>query len=398
MEQAAKKAKEDTPLTTTTTARVASPPVSSLADVASATGIVRPSDHGALSYGSYLQLDKLLKCQKLESERVFGETAHDEMLFITIHQTYELWFKQILFELDDVRSLFSAEYLEEQLMLKVVARLDRINEILKLLVQQMAIIETMTPLDFLKFRNLLAPASGFQSVQFRLLENKLGMLPHRRRTYQRKGYKDALNPEELKLVEKSEQEDSLFRWLERTPGLDDETFNFWERLKANVAADTKRRLAEAEKLPETHRQKQIDSVNEEHRKFQSMFDDKLYEKRQKGGNVRLSHRAMQGALLIMFYRDQPRMHLPFKMLSLLMDVDKHMLQWRINHLAMVQRMLGTRMGTGGSSGYHYLKETTSDDYKVFLDLFNLSTFLVPPHILPELSQRTREVLQSSIHF
>eukprot|EP01147_Barroeca_monosierra_P000635 gene635-3945_t len=359
-------------------------------------GIVRPSDNGLLSYGAYLQLDTLLSCQKPESERVHGKLSHDEMLFITIHQTYELWFKQILFELDDVRQIFSEQYLEEQLMLQVVARLERIIEILKILAQQMVVIETMSPLDFLKFRSLLAPASGFQSVQFRLLENKLGIPPERRKKYHHKGYK----------------------WLERTPGLDDETFNFWSKLKENYEADVQKRRKNAEALLDEEKIGHLDAIQEEVNKFRSLFDEQAYEKRRRGGIARLSYRAMQGALLILFYRDQPRLHLPSKMLSLLMDIDKLMLQWRVNHLAMVQRMLGSRMGTGGSSGYLYLKETTSDDYKVFLDIFNLSTFLVPNHLLPQLSDksikltvtlilrcaflaqhnRTKDILQSSIRF
>src|SRR3954451_24353333 len=128
-------------------------------------------------YADYLKLDSLLNCQHLQSQQQGNEPAHDEMLFIIVHQAAELWFKQILFELDFIRSVFSKEKINdnsEDLNL-VRHRLNRIVKIHELLNQQVSILDTMTPLDFLEFRNLLMPASGFQSVQFRLLEARLGL-------------------------------------------------------------------------------------------------------------------------------------------------------------------------------------------------------------------------------
>ena len=126
-----------------------------------------------LSYGDYLELDKILDSQSLKSEKN-GNMVHDEMLFIIIHQTYELWFKQILHELDSIIEMFKGNYVEEENTGIVVSRLGRIIEIQKLLIDQVSILETMTPMDFLEFRDLLSPASGFQSIQFRKIENKLG--------------------------------------------------------------------------------------------------------------------------------------------------------------------------------------------------------------------------------
>src|SRR5215510_7542034 len=112
--------------------------------VAKGSSMSKSSPQGALHYAGYLKLAALLAAQEPESAR-HGRPAHDEMLFIIVHQTYELWFKQI------------------------VHGLERINEILKLLIQQLEVLETMTPLDFLDFRDFLFPASGFQSAQFRLI-------------------------------------------------------------------------------------------------------------------------------------------------------------------------------------------------------------------------------------
>src|ERR687888_2701431 len=130
-------------------------------------------------YSDYLRLGSLLAQQVRESERI-GAPAHDEMLFIIVHQAYELWFKLILHELDRIQEDFGADVVEDDRLGRVVHGLARINEIVELLVDQLDVLETMTPLDFLDFRDLLTPASGFQSVQFRLIENKLGLDPRQR--------------------------------------------------------------------------------------------------------------------------------------------------------------------------------------------------------------------------
>ncbi|MFO0415226.1 MAG: tryptophan 2,3-dioxygenase family protein, partial [Bacteroidota bacterium] len=128
-------------------------------------------------YPSYLQLEKILDSQKPLSFEPGNEPAHDEMLFIIIHQAYELWFKQILFELDYVKKIFEKSKVDdnsEDLNL-CRHRLKRVVRILELLNNQVSVLDTMTPMDFLEFRNLLTPASGFQSKQFRLIEATLGL-------------------------------------------------------------------------------------------------------------------------------------------------------------------------------------------------------------------------------
>ena len=175
-----------------------------------------------LSYGNYLKLDILLDAQKLKSGSQDSQ-VHDEMLFIIIHQTYELWFKQILHELDSIINMFKGNYAQEENIGTVVARLDRIIEIQKLLIDQVGILETMTPMDFLEFRDLLTPASGFQSLQFRQIENKLGIAPDIRVKFGKQRYEKFLVKNDRKKVLESESELSLFEllenWLERTPFL-----------------------------------------------------------------------------------------------------------------------------------------------------------------------------------
>src|SRR5262245_51714653 len=125
-------------------------------------------------YSDYLRLDALLAQQVRESERA-GAPAHDEMLFIIVHQAYELWFKLILHEFDRIQEDFGQDPMEDERLGRLVHGLHPIHKLCKLLVHQLDVLETMTPLDFLDFRDLLSPASGFQSVQFRSIEIRLGL-------------------------------------------------------------------------------------------------------------------------------------------------------------------------------------------------------------------------------
>ena len=140
-----------------------------------------------LNYSDYLKLEDILNSQELKSaER--GTPAHDEMLFIIIHQVYELWFKQVIHELNSVLDIFGKRSVVESDVSLAVARLDRIIEIQKILIDQVRVLETMTAMDFLEFRDDLFPSSGFQSAQFRLLENKLGLPKGNRINYGKENY------------------------------------------------------------------------------------------------------------------------------------------------------------------------------------------------------------------
>jgi tryptophan 2,3-dioxygenase len=152
-----------------------------------------------LYYADYLQLDQLLSSQAPRS-REHDKAAHDETLFIVVHQVYELWFKEILHELNSVIDMFGKNYVDEKEVGIAVLRLGRITEIQKLLIDQLRVLETMTPLDFLEFRDLLHPASGFQSFQFRLIENKLGMNPGQRLLFNNEVYYVHLSPSHQDLV------------------------------------------------------------------------------------------------------------------------------------------------------------------------------------------------------
>ncbi|KAG5270524.1 hypothetical protein AALO_G00193650 [Alosa alosa] len=345
---------------------------------------------GGIIYGDYLQLDKIVTAQTLQSE-LKGNKIHDEHLFIVTHQAYELWFKQILWELDSVRDIFiSGHVRDERNMLKVTTRTHRIVMIFRLLVDQFAVLETMTALDFFDFREYLSPASGFQSLQFRLLENKIGVPDNQRVPYNRRHYRDNFRGEDSKLLLSSEEEPTLLqlveKWLERTPGLEENGFNFWGKLEANIAVGLKREREKLETKPESEdKDEQMAEFTKQREVLESLFDEKRHDHLMSKGERRLSYKALQGALMIYFYREEPRFQVPFQLLTSLMDIDTLMTKWRYNHVCMVHRMIGSKAGTGGSSGYHYLRSTVSDRYKVFVDLFNLATFLVPRHWVPKLN-------------
>ncbi|CAJ0942507.1 unnamed protein product, partial [Mesorhabditis belari] len=354
------------------------------------------------TYGDYLQLGKLLSCQRLQSTEG-GHTVNDEHLFIVIHQAYELWFKQIIFDIDIVRGLLNNCVVDETKTLRIVSGLERTVRILKLLADQMHILETMSPLDFVEFRKFLTPASGFQSLQFRLLENKLGVLPERRIRYNAQHYKKVFeHSAELDALEKSETEPSLLRlmesWLERTPGLKGpngkEEEGFWSQYEqaVNRYLDDLKKDAENPEHPDPVRDQLIAEYHKTSDSFRSILDVEKHNQQRKYMDRVLSHEAMKGALMIYFYREMPRFSQPYQILTYLMDIDSLFTKWRYNHVMLVQRMLGSKQGTGGSSGFLYLRSTVSDKYKVFLDLFNLSTWLIPRQYIPQLSPRMVKTL------
>ncbi|NWZ75915.1 T23O dioxygenase, partial [Poecile atricapillus] len=361
---------------------------------------INKASKGGLIYGEYLQLNKILNAQELESEKK-GKKIHDEHLFIVTHQAYELWFKQILWEMDSVRVIFQNGHVrDERNMLKVITRMNRISLILKLLVEQFSVLETMTALDFFDFRYHLSPASGFQSLQFRLLENKIGVPQSLRVPYNRRHYRDNFKGQDHELLLQSEQEPTLLQlveaWLERTPGLDAEEFDFWGQFEENVLKGLEEEFALIQAKAESEEKDDLLSEFQKQRDvLLSLFDEKRHEHLLSKGERRLSYKALKGALMIYFYREEPRFQVPFQLLTSLMDLDVLMTKWRYNHVCLVHRMIGSKAGTGGSSGYHYLRSTVSDRYKVFVDLFNLSTFLVPRHWIPKMNPSIHKFLYTA---
>lgn len=350
-----------------------------------------------LSYGSYLRVPELLSLQSPKSAEA-GQEAHDELLFIIVHQAHELWFKQILHELSSVAAIFSSQKTDDKMLGAAVSRLTRVTEIQKVLIDHLRILETMTPLDFLEFRDMVSPASGFQSVQFRVLESALGVKrEHPLLANPESPFVKSLTHEEMAQMKDAESKPSLFEliqnWLERTPFLEtSDGFTFWQEYQSALREHLQRDRHYIEAHPlltENEKQKQKGEVEKTESYFQALFDQTMHDNLIEQGARRLSLRATHAALFINLYREEPILQLPFRILTLLVDMDELLQQWRAQHAIMVHRMIGIRVGTGGSMGYGYLRSTL-DKTKIFADLFNLSTFLLPRSSLPQLPESLRK--------
>ena len=333
-------------------------------------------------YSDYLQLEKILGAQQPESDRL-GVHAHDEMLFIVIHQADELWFHQLLYEVDSVVGILGKPALNDNSpeLQTIVHRLSRCATILKVLVHQIDIMETMNPMDFLDFRDLLRPASGFQSVQFKLLEAKLGLKYEHR--FGQQYYLSQLRQEEVDRIKAAEAAPSLLQllnaWLERMPILDEPAAdNFWADYRERYQSG----LADAEKG--------------NLQAFDAVFFTKVAietgattgSERADAGNAAtarsLSPAACRSALFIMLYRGYPLLQLPFQVLHQLLEIDEQLSTWRYRHMSMVHRTIGARIGTGGSTGRDYLASAL-ERHHLYREIAALTSFLIQRKRLPELT-------------
>ena len=338
-----------------------------------------------LYYSDYIELDKILDSQHPKSFSS-PEEGNDEMLFIIVHQVYELWFKQILFELDLVRHIFTQGHINDNSddLSRVVYKLKRIGKILELINQQVTVLETMTSLDFLEFRNRLLPASGFQSKQFRLIEAKLGLKMDQR--YKREYYKytrrGSLSEADLQHVDRAESESTLkeliIEWLERMPFFEEE---YWRDYRQAADSDS----AGMHKFWVDYRNAYQHSLSGNESERLAEFDRVFFEE----GRGSVSPAAMRAALFITIYRNLPIFHMPFELLNTLSEIDELLSNWRYRHFLMVRRMIGLRVGTGGTSGAGYLEGTLSQHY-AFREITEVATFLIERSKRPELPNTLKE--------
>ena len=340
-------------------------------------------------YSDYLKLDKILNAQQPESCKPGKQPAHDEMLFIIIHQTYELWFKQIIFEIDAVLITMRKPVLDDNSadLQTVVHRMQRVVTILEVLVQQIDIIETMTPMDFLDFRDMLRPASGFQSWQFKMLEAKLG-LPFEQRHGQCY-YTAQLKPAEVDFIKETEKTDSIIMlintWLQRMPFITDAAL--WASYQP---------IKENEKQVDffsAYENIYVQGLANAEKNNQDFFKQVFYDTAD-NTTRQLSPTACRNALFIMLYRGYPMLELPFQLLETLLEIDNQLGSWRYRHINMVQRMIGTRIGTGGSTGAGYLKGAMDKHY-IFKEISQLNSFLIDRRDLPKLPKALSEKLSYS---
>ena len=252
-----------------------------------------------LTYANYLDLEKLLTLQNPRST----PAEHDEMLFIIIHQTYELWFKQLLHEFEKIKRDFSGGDL-----FGAIHSFKRTRTIMKTLVGQIDILETMTPSSFSSFRDRLDTASGFQSIQFRELEFLLG--------YKRASTLTHVKPD--------------------FPGYDRLQQRLGERTVIDHFYDFL--ATRGSQIPDDLKKRDITQANEP--------DERV-----------------QGEILRL-YKSSPEVSILFELMT---DFDEGLQEWRYRHIKLVERTIGAKMGTGGSPGVPFLKESLFKP--IFADLW-----------------------------
>jgi tryptophan 2,3-dioxygenase len=257
-------------------------------------------------------------------------------------------------------------------------------------------------LDFLDFRDLLVPASGFQSIQFKKIEIMLGIKRDQRIPADRDFFYTRLSSDERAELTELESKPTLLEltdaWLARMPFLRFQSYDFWkeyERAVAQMLTSDRAIITSNPAISEENRQWQLAAIDMTHTRFESLLDESKYEALRNQGEFKLSHQGFLAALFINLYRDEPMLYLSYRYLMLLLDIDQAFTSWRARHALMVQRMLGRKIGTGGSSGHDYLNQTTEQN-RVFQDLFALSTFLLPRSALPQLPPELRRAL--GFHF
>ncbi|MBA2745939.1 MAG: tryptophan 2,3-dioxygenase [Flavisolibacter sp.] len=337
-------------------------------------------------YHDYLQLDKILDAQHPESLKQ-NVSAHDEMLFIIIHQAYELWFKQLHHEADSVVDIMKKPSINDNSpeLQTVVHRMNRMVVILRVLIHQIDILETMTPMDFLDFRDMLRPASGFQSWQFKLLEAKLGLKFEYR--HGKEYYTAQLRKEHVDLIKNAENSPSFLllvnEWLERMPLFDDR--ELWKNFTAGKEANQNNEHP----FWFAYKKSYTNSLAEAEKNNIEAFDEVFFH--QKESHYNFSAGANRAALFIMLYRGYPLLQVPFQIMNNLLEIDEQLSTWRHRHMNMVHRMIGTRIGTGGSSGKDYLK-AAADKHYIFKEVAQLTSFLIERRKLPQLPKEVERKL------
>jgi tryptophan 2,3-dioxygenase len=270
-------------------------------------GIPAGDHEPTLTYGGYLQVGHLVKLQALQSD----PPQHDELLFIIIHQVYELWFKQLLHELDAVLGR-----LGDDQALGAHRLLRRCFEIQRVLIEQITVLETMTPNDFLTFRDRLMPASGFQSAQFRAIEFLCGRRDERH----------------LRMFDEGSDEHAMLRARMEGPTLGDAYFDLLRRrgfeLPGTAGADEPTRRRE--------------------------------------------HEARLRALARLYMAPDEHYDL-YLLTEAMLEFDASFHLWRLRHIVMVERMIGAKPGTGGSEGVAYLASTLKG--KFFPELWEVRSQL-----------------------
>lgn len=348
-----------------------------------------------VTYWDYIRVEDLLDLQG-GVERDESSLSNDEVMFITVHQIYELWFKLVYRELLRARDLFKLSHVAEQELSGAVAILRRVTTILRRCVDHFEVMETLSTREYLAFRDKLMPASGFQSAQLRQIEILLGLDEGERvpletpgdykRVLEAAGGSPALERVERQLADRPVLREAIDAWLYRTPidgsppdmhGEEEQTARFVKRyLEAHdrqLEAACQRAVALSPDMRDTLERRYAAERASVHEFLHPEGEDKRRVQR-----IRLA------MIFIMTYRELPLLAWPREVLDSMIELEQVFVIFRQRHARMVERIIGRRTGTGGSTGVDYLDETARR-YRVFRDLWAVRTLMIPRHAAPELA-------------
>jgi tryptophan 2,3-dioxygenase len=345
------------------------------------------------AYWDYIKVEELLVLQ-----RGLGKSdenlSNDEVMFITIHQIDELWFKLVLRELVAVRDLFAQPVVPEQSLASAVRGIRRMQEVLAHLTAHFTLMETMTTRDYLDFRDKLGSASGFQSGQMREIEILLGLEDSERVGFGEGSYLDALRDEngapssayhrvQMRLADRPTLNEAIREWLYRTPiqgsmpGQENDARTITAFVDEYCAVHERITRASFESRPDAERvrgrfEKEIAGTQAFLRAMDVPEAD------------RARHARIRAALVfIEGYRELPLLAWPREVIDAIVAFEQSFVIFRQRHARMVERIIGRRIGTGGSSGVDYI-DSTALKYRVFRDVWAVRTLLVRKDELPAL--------------
>ncbi len=349
-----------------------------------------------LNYWDYIKVEDLLSLQS-GIAKDDSKIANDEVMFITVHQVFELWFKLVLRELVSARDLFKRDRVAEQELSGAVRSLKRIATIFRVCTHHWEVMETLTTREYLAFRDKLMGASGFQSAQLRQIEIVFGLDDAQRiplgvepsylealRSHDGKS-SPALARVKSQLADKPSFKEAIESWLFRTPidGSGPNDKHAAKRLSEFVA----RFLESYERVLDQTCKRAIaisssDGDKERLRERYSKEKQALAGFLSGDGDARVQ-RIRCAMLLIETYRELPLLAWPRELLDAIVEVEQLFVIFRQRHARMVERIIGRRTGTGGSAGVDYLDQTALK-YRIFRDLWAVRTLQIPRSAAPEL--------------
>ena len=347
-----------------------------------------------MNYWEYIRVEELLRLQGgIDGEE--SALTNDEVVFIVSHQVYELWFKLIIRELVSARALFHQNPVPDMAMASAVRSFKRVTTLFEQAASHFRVLETLTTRDYLAFRDSLIPMSGFQSAQMREIEILLGLEDATRiKLGTDASYKEALKSDdgspspalarvEARLHGGPTLREVVYAWLARTPVSPDGPDGFLNDIFGALKKESDKRL--------TMQIERMQPSAEELEVLQSRFKNELEFARtfllgdddtNATPEARSQRRHVRAALVFLeSHRELPRLAWPREVVDAIIEMEQAIVVWRQRHARMVERVIGRRVGTGGSSGVDYLDQTALR-YRIFADLWAVRTLLLRKAAIP----------------